>query len=125
MTSACYGHIASSTRQRSGVTSGSLYHALGLTLVRLRRADEPLDELRQAAELDHSQARYTYVCAVALHSAGRVGEAMTELKEGLARHPGDRDTLLALINFSREGGDASAASNTLSSWPKSHHRTAD
>jgi len=34
---------------------------------------------------------------------------MTELKEGLAPPPGDRDTLLALINFSRDGGDASAA----------------
>ena len=84
-------------------------HALGLTLVRLKRADEALDELRSAAELDPSQARYAYVYAVALHSAGRIGEAMTEFKEDLARHPDDRDTLLALITFSRDAGDVGAA----------------
>jgi tetratricopeptide (TPR) repeat protein len=86
-----------------------LQHSLGLTLVRLKRVDQALDELRSAAELDPGQARYAYVYAVALHSTGRVREAMTELKESLARHPGDRDTLLALITFSRDGGDAGAA----------------
>jgi tetratricopeptide (TPR) repeat protein len=86
-----------------------LHHALGLTLVRLKRADKALDELRHAAELDPRQARYAYVYAVALHSAGRIGEAMTGLKENLARHPDDRDTLLALVTFSSDGGDAGAA----------------
>jgi predicted CXXCH cytochrome family protein len=86
-----------------------LHHALGLTLVRLKRVDQALDELRSAAELDPGQTRYAYVYAVALHSAGHVGEAMKELKENLARHPHDRDTLLALITFNRDGGDAGAA----------------
>ena len=36
-------------------------------------------------------------------------EAMTVLKENLARHPNDRETLLALISFSRDGGDARTA----------------
>ena len=35
--------------------------------------------------------------------------AIAVLKENLARHPDDRDTLMALINFSREAGDAGAA----------------
>jgi len=86
-----------------------LHHALGLTLVRLKRADQALDELRNAAELDPGQARYAYVYGVALHSTGHIGEAMTELKENLTRHPGDRDTLLALISFSRGSGDISSA----------------
>jgi predicted CXXCH cytochrome family protein len=86
-----------------------LHHAIGLTLVRLKRNDEALEELRRAAELDPGQARYAYVYAVALHSAGRIGEAMTGLKENLVRHPADRDTLLALVTFSREGGDAGSA----------------
>ena len=38
-----------------------------------------------------------------------MGEAMTELKENLARHPNDRDILSALISFSRESGDVRAA----------------
>ena len=50
-----------------------------------------------------------YVYAVALNSAGRGSEAITALKENLARHPGDRDTLRALIAFSRDAGDLAAA----------------
>jgi tetratricopeptide (TPR) repeat protein len=84
-------------------------HALGLALVRLKRLDEALGELRRAAELAPEQARYAYVYAVALHSAGRGGEAMTALKASLRRHPNDRDTLLAIISFSRDAGDPRTA----------------
>jgi tetratricopeptide (TPR) repeat protein len=86
-----------------------LHHALGLALTRLKRRDESLGELRRAAELDRDRARYAYVYAVGLHSAGHVDEAMTVLKESLARHPGDRDTLLALVSFSRDAGDFGSA----------------
>jgi Flp pilus assembly protein TadD len=86
-----------------------LHHALGLTLVRLGRHDEAVVELRKAAELAPDQARYAYVYAVGLHSTGRVGDAMTVLRESLMRHPDDRDTLQALIGFSRDAGDAAAA----------------
>jgi tetratricopeptide (TPR) repeat protein len=86
-----------------------LHHALGLTLIRLRRLDEALQELRQSAELGQDQARYVYVYAVALHSAGRSGEAMTILKGGLARHPDNRDILLALMAFSRDADDMVSA----------------
>jgi hypothetical protein len=34
---------------------------------------------------------------------------MTVLKDNLARHPGDRDTLQALVTFSRDAGDFAAA----------------
>jgi tetratricopeptide (TPR) repeat protein len=86
-----------------------LHHALGLALVRLKRNDEALAELNKASELDPERARYAYVYAIALHSGGRVQDAMTALKSNLARHPNDRDTLLALISFSRDSGDAKSA----------------
>jgi tetratricopeptide (TPR) repeat protein len=86
-----------------------LHHALGLMLVRLKRTDEALSELHRAAELDPRQARYAYVYAVGLHSASRVGDAIEILKESLARHPNDRDTLLALVTFCQDGGDPSSA----------------
>ena len=86
-----------------------LHHALGLALVRLKRNDEALAELNKSSELDPERARYAYVYAVALHSAGRVQDALTVLKSNLARHPNDRDTLLALISFSRDSGDAKSA----------------
>jgi tetratricopeptide (TPR) repeat protein len=44
-----------------------------------------------------------------LYSAGRAEEAITVLKENLSRHPDDRDTLLALVNYSRETGDLRSA----------------
>jgi predicted CXXCH cytochrome family protein len=86
-----------------------LHHALGLVLTRLKRADEALEELQRAAQLDPERARYAYVYAVALHSAGRLPEATMVLKDNLARHPNDRDTLWALISFSREAGDFKSA----------------
>jgi Flp pilus assembly protein TadD len=46
---------------------------------------------------------------VALNSAGRRDEAIALLKKALAKHPNDRDTLTALINFRREAGDISGA----------------
>jgi Flp pilus assembly protein TadD len=86
-----------------------LHHALGLALVRLKRNDEALAELNKASELDPERSQYAYVYSVALHSAGRVQDALTALKANLARHPNDRDTLLALISFSRDSGDAKSA----------------
>jgi Flp pilus assembly protein TadD len=62
-------------------------------------------ELQRAAELGPDRARYAYVYAVALHSAGRSDEAMTILKTILVRRPNDRETLWALISFSRDTGD--------------------
>ena len=93
----------------SAPQDAGLHHALGLALVRLKRNDEALAELNKASELDPERARYAYVYAVALQSGGRTQDAMTVLKGNLARHPNDRDTLLALISFSRDSGDAKAA----------------
>ena len=78
-------------------------------LVRAKRQDEALDELRQAAELAPGQVRYAYVYAVGLNSAGRTKEAIAALQDNLARHPNDRDTLMALVAFNRDAGDPDAA----------------
>jgi predicted CXXCH cytochrome family protein len=86
-----------------------LHYALGLTLTRLKQSDAALEELRRATELEPDRARYAYVYAIALHSAGQSNEAISVLKDSLARHANDRDTLLALTNFNRETGDVSSA----------------
>jgi Flp pilus assembly protein TadD len=86
-----------------------LHHALGLALVRLKRSDEALAELRTASELDPDRARYAYVYAVALQSGGRLSDALATLKENLARHPNDHDTMMALVSFNRDSGDAKSA----------------
>jgi predicted CXXCH cytochrome family protein len=98
---------------RAGIAASprdaGLHHALGLTLTRLKRPNDSLDELRRAAELEPERARYAYVYAVALHSAGRGGDAIEALKKSVARHPDDRDTLLALVAFNRDAGDIVSA----------------
>jgi predicted CXXCH cytochrome family protein len=86
----------------------SLHHALGLTLVRLKRNEAALDELRQATLLDPSQARYAYVYAVGLHSSGRRDDAIVVLRNGLQIHPNDRDMLSAALALSREKGDSAS-----------------
>jgi tetratricopeptide (TPR) repeat protein len=86
-----------------------LHHALGLSLVRSKQLDAAIPEFGRATELGPDQVRYAYVYAVALHSAGRRNEAMTVLKDGLAKHPDNRDILLALITFSRDAGDLASA----------------
>ena len=85
------------------------HHALGLVLTRQKKADAALAEFRRATELEPGGARYAYVYAVALNSGGHSDEAMTVLKEGLVRHPNDRDILLALVSFSRIAGDTLAS----------------
>ncbi|WP_367279647.1 multiheme c-type cytochrome [Bradyrhizobium sp.] len=87
----------------------SLHHALGLALVRERKSDMALAELRRAAELEPGQARYAYVYAVGLNSAGRVKEAFAVIQDTLRRHPNDRDSLSAAIAFARQQGNSALA----------------
>lgn len=87
----------------------SLHHALGLTLVRQKRSEAALEELRQAALLGPAQARYAYVYAIGLHSAGRRDDALAVLKNSLHLHPNDRETLSAALSLSREKGDSISA----------------
>ncbi|UFX49217.1 tetratricopeptide repeat protein [Bradyrhizobium sp. 41S5] len=87
----------------------AVHHALGLTLTRLKRTDEALAAFQMATELEPASPQYAYVYAVALHSGGRAGEAMTVLTEALKSHPNDRSILSALVAFNRTDGNAAAA----------------
>jgi len=85
------------------------HYALGLVLTRLKRSEEALGEFQRAVELEADRARYGYVYAVALHSSGRDGDALMVLENNLLKHPGDRDTLQALISLNRDAGNAGVA----------------
>jgi Tfp pilus assembly protein PilF len=82
---------------------------LGLSLVRQNRAAEAIPEFARAAELDPGNPRYAYVQGVALNSTGRTAEALEVLETAQARHPADRDTLLALATINRDAGRLDAA----------------
>ena len=86
-----------------------LHLTLGLNLVRQGRGTEALPEFARAAELDPANARYAYVHGVALNSVGQTDEALEVLEAAQARHPSDRDTLLALATINRDAGRMAAA----------------
>ncbi|MFD2112680.1 cytochrome c3 family protein [Thiorhodococcus fuscus] len=85
--------------------SADLHHALGLSLVRQKKLDQALSPLARAVELAGDNARYSYVYAVALHSSGRQRQAIDVLEANRQRHPGDLESLSALVAFSREAGE--------------------
>jgi Flp pilus assembly protein TadD len=87
----------------------SVRHALGLLLVREKRLAEANAELARAARLDHGNARYAYVYAIALDAAGRRAECLRILEDNRRRHPADRDTLMALLSFRHDAGESAAA----------------
>jgi len=81
-----------------------LHHALGLLLVRKGDKGTAIKELAVAAKLAPDNARYAFVYAVGLHSAGRRGEALSVLRAAEARHPYDLEILGTLVSMSREAG---------------------
>ena len=89
--------------------NADIRQSLGLALVRQHNYAEALPELRRASELAPGNARYAYVYAIALNSAGAPGQAMELLEDTHKRHPADRDTLLALVSIAQETGDFATA----------------
>lgn len=88
---------------------GLLHHALGLSLVREKRADAALAELALAAKLDPASARFAYVYAVALDSFGHGPQALAVLIKARAAHPDDVAILEALVDFEQRRGNAGEA----------------
>jgi predicted CXXCH cytochrome family protein len=89
--------------------NADLHHALGLLLVRKGDKAAALQELALAARLAPDNARYAYVHAVAVNSAGQRAQALALLRAANSRHPNDIDVLSALISLNREAGDVKAA----------------
>jgi tetratricopeptide (TPR) repeat protein len=93
--------------------SADLHHALGLSLVRAKRLDAALDDLKQATELAPTHTRYAYVYAVALDSVGRTQDAVPVLEGAAARDAGDTDLLVALVQYNAKLGQREAAAGWL------------
>ena len=88
--------------------SPDLLHALGLSMVRQGDRSAALKSLGEAARLAPDRSRYAYVWAVALHAAGRSGEAVAALRAADRRHPYDVAILRALVSIERERGETRA-----------------
>ena len=89
--------------------AASLHHALGLTLVRLRRTAEALPELALATRIEPADRSFAYVYAIALHSTGRTNDALVEIERALREAPGSMDLLVAGAAIARDSGDRARA----------------
>ena len=85
------------------------YHALGLLYAREHNMTNALPALQKALVLAPDNARYAYVYAIALNSAGHAQDALEILKQANGRHPADFDVQIALVTISRDAGDRQAA----------------
>lgn len=96
-----------------GPQTAALHHSMGLALIRERRYDDAIAELKTAAKQSPTDARYAYVLGVALHDTGKKKEGVATLEQALRRHPTDRDLLSALAAYARDAGDTAAAAEYM------------
>jgi Flp pilus assembly protein TadD/nitrate/TMAO reductase-like tetraheme cytochrome c subunit len=89
----------------ASLNDAGIHHALGLTLVRLKRNEDALEQLRRAAELRPEEPRYPYVYAVGLQSVGDIDASLRVLRHANDRHPYDVDILIALVTTYRDRGE--------------------
>ena len=82
-----------------------ILHAYGLLLIRHLRYAEATTYLGRAAELRPGNARYRYIHALSMQKVGDTQNALVILSAAHARHPNDRDILIALATMSRDSGD--------------------
>jgi len=100
---------------------GDLLHALGLCLVRQKKIDEAIVALGGAVTAAPDRPRYACVYAIALESAGRLGEAITALEAASARFPDERELLELLVEYLVQNGDVVRAQSKavayMQKWP--------
>jgi len=89
--------------------AAELHHALGLAQVRQKATADSLRSFKLAADLAPNNARFAYVYAVALNSAGRNKEALDVLASARKREPYDRDVLSGLAYFTAQAGNRELA----------------
>ena len=90
-------------------TSADLYHALGLSQVRQKNIETAIKSLAHAVTLNSNNRRYTYVYAIALHSAGKIKPAIKQLKILVQQNPEDIDALYTLVSFNKDIGNTDLA----------------
>ena len=91
--------------------SADAHHALGLTLVRRKQAEQGVRQLARAAELAPRNSHYAYAYGVGLYSTHQPDRARATLRDALARFPENRQiqaTLRALCTDRGAGAGAPA-----------------
>ncbi len=83
---------------------GTARDALARFLIRVKRYDEGVEELKRATELipNHAQTQYFY--GVAMNSLGRFPEALPYLEKASQLDPYNTEYLIGLATICRDGG---------------------
>ena len=89
--------------------TAELHEGLGLALVRQKRLREATNELARAAQLQPDNPRFAYIHAIALNELGDVRGAIKVLGQAHERHPGERQIVMALVEYNVRAGDRAAA----------------
>jgi Tfp pilus assembly protein PilF len=97
---------------RCSPDSAGAHHALGLWQVRAKQKAAALDSLSRASELAPTDARFSYVLAVALGGEGKLHDAIRILDANLGLHPNDVPSLRALSRYLADVGDQERATKT-------------
>ncbi len=100
---------------KEGPHSAALHHSLGLALIRERRYEDAIVELRAAARAAPAETRYAYVLGVALYDTGKKQDGVRTLENALRLRPYDRNLLTALAAYARQAGDEQAEKAYLGS----------
>lgn len=86
--------------------SADVLLAYGLWMVRQDRRNEALQLFHRASHAPTGTWRHAYVHAVALHSAGRLEEALDALDRGIEANRGDPQLLQTALGIAQELGDS-------------------
>jgi predicted CXXCH cytochrome family protein len=93
-----------------------LHHVRGLSLVRAGRRDEAVGALQRAFALRPDEPRFGYVYGVALRSTVGPGGSVPVFEAVLARHPGHRETSVALCEAWVRMGEPGRAEAEARRW---------
>ena len=83
---------------------GILHHALGLWYVRDKKSDKATQELKKAAQLDVTNARFAYVYAISLGKT-EPKKAIEILEEAYKKHNGDLQIVSGLAYYYKQTGN--------------------
>ncbi|MCB1615627.1 MAG: hypothetical protein KDI30_06410, partial [Pseudomonadales bacterium] len=84
--------------------SAAVRYSYGLYLIRLRKHDEALEQLRMASELADATPQYVYAYAVALESSSGIDAAIAALKKADKKWPDNYRILYALLSYLDKSG---------------------
>jgi tetratricopeptide (TPR) repeat protein len=100
--------------------AADLYHALGLTHVRLGQTSDALPLLQKAVELAPDNAHYAFVYAVALHDTGEPRRGIETLERMLQRQSDNGELLRVVIDWSLEQRDHAKAQQYMNHFAHLH-----